>query len=698
VRPHLKASIAGSTPGSGMRRGRYGLVCLCVLGLAAFLGGGASSASAAEACPNEALRVGPSAYLPDCRAYELVSPPEMEGVGVVSSTFFGFDYPTISSQDGQRASFETYGAFGEEQVGSGVASFYLSRRGGSGWSSESLNSPLDPIPSLAAYLIEGFTEDLEKAYFISGWEPPLTPEASPNSSNTYLRDNSNGSYRLISLGAEADLGEFYLEPDGLATHAEHVIFHPAFPGGVELTGCGGPPNKRLCDWSAATGELTLVGVQPNGELSIGQPSVGARPATGRRAVSADGTRIFFKEAGGANPCAGVCVRIDASTTQLVGTSGSTFQAASSDGSVAYITQSGDLKRYDVASEELTDLTPAGEVVGVLGSSADGSRAYFVAKKELAPGATAGTNNLYLWTQGEGFEFIASPVTQTSNWTGEYLSSRVTPDGMHVAFTANTSLTGYPNEGHTEAYLYSAATGELACASCNPSGEPATFNARIDGTNTHARPPRNLSDDGAHLFFGTGEALVPRDTNGLEDIYEYDEANGEVALITTGTAGVQELFNPGIEFSDASASGNDVFFVTNQSLVGVDTDEGVPSSYDVRVGGGLASQNPPGQKPPCTGKECRGETSTPSLAGPTSATVAGKGNLSSKQNCNKLGKEAKKLSKRAKRLRKNANKAKKAGNASRAKKLNKKSNRLAKQARNKSKSAKKCRKRNRGASK
>jgi hypothetical protein len=697
VRRYTKALCAKSTQGSGTRRGFYGLVCLCVLGLAAFLGSGAPSAGA-QACPNEALRTGASAFLPDCRAYELVSPADMEGVQVNQSTFFNFDYTPISSSDGQTSSFETYGVFGEEAgEGSGVANFYLSRRSGSGWSTESLNSPIEPYPFLATSAVLGSTEDLEKSFFLGPWTPPLTPDASDNSSNSYLRDNSNGSYRLVTVGLEPNLGEVFIELDGLAANGQHVVFHPAFGGSVELAGCPSvPTNRRLCDWSAATGELSLVGVKPNGEPSTAEPRIAA-PAW-RRSISADGARIFFKENSGADTCRGVCVRINAATTQVVGTSGSTFEGASSDGSVAYITQSGDLKRYDVAADELTDLTPGGEVQGVLGTSADGSRVYFVAKGELAPGATPGTNNLYLWTQNAGFEFIASPVTQTSNWTGEYPSSRVTPDGMHVAFTANTSLTGYPDAGHTEAYLYSAATGELACASCNPSGEPAASNAKIDGTNTAPRLPRNLSDDGARLFFTTGEALVPRDSNGLEDIYEYDAASGGVALITTGNAGVQQVSSPGIEFSDASASGNDVTFVTKQSLVGIDTDEGVPSAYDARVDGGIASQNPPPPTPPCTGKECRGETSTPSLAGAASATVVGKGNLSQKQNCNKLGKEAKKLSNRAKRLRKHAKAAKRNGKSGLAKKRNKKANRLAKHARNKSKSAKKCRKRNRGASK
>jgi hypothetical protein len=652
----------------------------------------------AASCPNDP-RVGPSIYLPDCRAYEMVSPPDKEGLQVLGLDGLEIVGP-LGAQDGTSATFNTQGAFGEPAA-NGLVSTYFSQRSGSGWSSKYISPPLEPYGFIIASLFYGFTPSLEEGVIFGGWNPPLTPDASPGTSNLYVENTSSGSFRLVSVGAPADAEEIFWSVGGVSDDGSHVVFSTP----DKLAGDCGPPAiaDYFCAWSAATGELSLIGRAPGtnavltgGTVQIASPSgFFSQGQAWRRPISADGSRLFFR--GGGSGC-GVCVRINGATTQVVTATGS-FQVASSNGSLAFVTDppaNGDLERYNVATDELTPLTSGGEVQGVLGSAADGSRVYFVAKGVLAPGATAGQNNLYMWSEGEGIDFIATGNTNsifTSNYaTGGPGNSRVTPDGMHLAFTANNSLTGYPDNNKSEVYLYSAASGELVCASCNPSGEPATSGGFMEGTpNELGYQSRNLSNDGAHLFFSTEESVAPRDTNTQEDVYEYDSASGEVALISTGTSAYPSVFG------DASASGNDAFIVTNQQLVGIDKDE-VADLYDARVGGGLASQNPPGQVAPCTGKECRGETSTPSLAGATSATVVGKGNLSSKQNCNKLGKEAKKLSKRAKRLRKNANKAKKAGKSSRAKKLNKKSNRLAKQARNKSKSAKKCRKRNRGASK
>jgi hypothetical protein len=703
VRPNAKASLAGSTLGSGTRRGRIGLACLCVLGLAAFLGSSAPSAGA-QACPNETFRQGPSANLPDCRAYEMVTPPDMEGTEPGLEWGDAASGP-LAAANGNGVTWSAFGTFGESATSNGATNSFLSRRGAGQWGTEQISPPFSPALAISLTVSEAFTPNFEKAVsFNGGVEPPLTPDASAGTSNLYLRDNGNGTFRLVSVGLGAALGYTEERTKGMSADAGHVVFLQTDHHEMAGSNCAPPASTILCDWNAATGTVSLIGISPSGEvLEDSQVSV-AGPEWARN-VSADGSRIFFKGggAGGAGEC-GICVRINDATTQLVSDEG-TFWFASSDGSLAYITEGEDLMLYNTAADELS-APLAGEVQGVLGTSDDGSRAYLVSKEALAPGATGGENNLYLWSQGGGFQFIATGNTSTA-FTDNYRqsrnpNSRVTPDGMHLAFIADNSLTGYPHAGTPEVYLYSAATGELVCASCNPSGEPEPggsggsieVGGGAPGPDLEDRLRRNLSDDGARLFFNTDEALVPRDTNGLPDAYEYDAASGQVALITTGTAAKESAgLSTGatVGFADASPSGDDVLFQTRQPLVGI-AQAGVMNIYDARVGGGLASQNPPAPPAPCTGNSCRSETAPlPSQPNSASAGFVGRGNLSQKQDCGKLGREAKKLRRHAKQAKRN-------GKSKVAKKRNKKATRLAKRARNKSKSAKRCRKANRRASK
>jgi hypothetical protein len=212
--------------------------------------------------------------------------------------------------------------------------------------------------------------------------------------------------------------------------------------------------------------------------------------------------------------------------------------------------------------------------------------------------------------------------------------------------STASLTGYDNrdalsgQPDAEVYLYDAVSRGLVCASCNPTGarptgEYDTRELEMDRTqawvgewlsamiptwtpiniSTALYQPRYLSDEG-RLFFDSAEALVPQDTNGREDVYEYEpvgvggcrQVGGCVYLISGGAGKADSTF------LDASASGNDVFFHTNDQLVSQDYDH-VFDVYDAHA---------------CTSSDaCKpSPTPQPTLFGaPASATFAGNGNVS-----------------------------------------------------------------------
>lgn len=344
-----------------------------------------------------------------------------------------------------------------------------------------------------------------------------------------------------------------------------------------------------------------------------------------------------------------------------------FLGASSDGSKSFFLSSEkltndattgpndegrDLYRYDAATEALTDLVPdrgdpsGARVQAVLGISADGSAVYFLANGVLAEGASEGTCNassglptsgkcnLYVWHEGQ-VELIAAEMEAGDrnseatgrNWLPASAAgssvldpkvSTVSPDGSTLQFVSAQRLTSYDSGGHNEVYRYRLGAG-LLCVSCNPSGLVATSGAtlhKIPSGFTSAPPPnspsrlRSMSRSGDRIVFQTEERLVPGDDNSTLDVYEW-EADGSGSC--TGAAGVPGgclyLISTGQSprpsyFVDADAELNNIFFLTAQQLVGQDTDELI-DVYDARVGGGLASQNPPPPSPACEGEACRG---------------------------------------------------------------------------------------------
>ena len=128
----------------------------------------------------------------------------------------------------------------------------------------------------------------------------------------------------------------------------------------------------------------------------------------------------------------------------------------------------------------------------------------------------------------------------------------------------------------------------------------------------------MADDG-RTFFSTKTALVPFDTNGKMDVYEYTE--GRPQLISSGTASTDTwggglLIYPAmtVGLEGVSADGTDVYFSTFETLVPQDQNGEFIKFYDARTGGGFPFQAP---APPCkAADECHGVGSV----GPASPQV------------------------------------------------------------------------------
>ena len=189
------------------------------------------------------------------------------------------------------------------------------------------------------------------------------------------------------------------------------------------------------------------------------PSPNARPADPNPiasaeavGVAADGSEVLFTSSNELTD--------DANTGRTLGVSND---------------QGSDIYSYDVGTGELTDLTvaddPADAAAGadverVVGASRDASYVYFIARGNLAAGATSGERNLYVEHEGT-IDFIGS--NPTGSGSGGY-PFYVTPDGLYAAFMSTDGQTGYDNAGQDEVYKFTYGAG-VECASCRPSGEP-----------------------------------------------------------------------------------------------------------------------------------------------------------------------------------------------------------------------------------
>ncbi len=545
---------------------------LCAVGMAVCSGGMAS----ADSCPNAAFRTGPSAALPDCRAYEMVSPP-YKGSGPAETVG-----PFIS-ESGSEMHMNDIGGFGDPGDDAGFwGSEYLTARTGSGWASTPIDPPLSQF-DLPQGEERDISQDFRRTLFFAA---PIALRPGRHGERAYIRE-PNGSFVEVgpllppsALSSQAYVARYY---EGASADLSHIVF--ILEGGnSEILWPGDETTAyapSLYEY-VGTGNAVpaLVGVNNSGEqisrcgTTLGanetEASLGAHANAKFNAISRSGGSVFFS----VDPCEGgppvgeVYARIgesrtvaisepsvedcSACDTTLVDRSGALFQGASEDGSKVFFLTSqpllgGDstvnLYEYDFdapAGQRVVRVSagnPAGaNVQGVVRISEDGSRVYFVAQgvltgepNGLGQSAVDGEDNLYLYepdptSPGQFKTVFVTTLSSGDSQDWGYNDSRpdeVTPDGRFLLLPSVNRLT--PDCAActgVQLYRYDAQTGALVRISIGENGFDhngtlAIYSSIIAPGYGESRAmwiPGSMSNDGSYVFFTSSAGLTANALN------------------------------------------------------------------------------------------------------------------------------------------------------------------------------------------
>jgi hypothetical protein len=414
------------------------------------------------ACVNAQFRTGASSSLIDCRALELVSPPDKNGGDVMTDS-----QRTRAAADGSAVGFVSREAFADAQ-GTGIASDYVSARsddphpGTNGWSTHGITPPQQPIPmqflinGLDPLYVSDFSPDLSTGVFLS-WKPLADEPSLANEMSLYLRRDlrtpGSGTYALVSACPLCDATSTPLPSvvipaqdkpyvAGASADFHHILFESYFNLTSDATGSA----DKL--YESADGVVRLAGILPDGTAAptsiAGQGAGYGYTQLTPHTISADGTRVFFAVPQGtcdAFVCGELYLRTGGSSTVKLNASErslpdpgpdprsplpATYWDASVDGSRVLFTTTEaltddapvdnteklylyDASKPDTDPHNLTflsvDREPAdgqSSVVGVIGASADGHYVYLVANGQLVSGGPVSGlgDGVYLWHDGE----------------------------------------------------------------------------------------------------------------------------------------------------------------------------------------------------------------------------------------------------------------------------------------------------------
>jgi hypothetical protein len=622
----------------------------------------APSGGGEAACANQAFRFGVGELLPDCRAYEQITPVDKEGAQEI------FRYEGIAvhagaavGEDGEHVMLEAPQVSWGHEASSGQSPYFFAR-GEKGWSMTA--GTVQPEAGLSSYATRLLNPDLTQLGFDASFE--VSPNGGTSAGIEYRAGPPGGPYVTVAtvtrtqvggesdgwVAASADFSKLILQVE------DHMLVEPrtSTKSGSDLYEYAAGQLRQVNVGAGTCGAHIVNGT---GEKGVGQQ------LASRHAVSADGKRVFFEAVPGSDCSAPahVYMRVngDSEHAETVDLGAFRFAAATTDGNTVLlektIGENPGLYLYNTGSGTAKFLSASEPMLG----------ASFVVSEDLSAVyalINGGTLDRYSITN-ETLGLILKVGHPT-----HYSSS---PDGRYFYFAAESvgGLPGgavVPGCGHEtdhelpglcptpQVYRYDNAEHLVQCLSCSSSFAPeprlgAYFgNAGSAGGQYEAlggTPALTYSStDGSYVFFETPAALVRADVDGevtpegvidlniehaseetsvSSDVYEWrkpgvdgcGQPQGCVALITNGRGGLENLL------LGTTSSGHDVFVYSHSQLAPSDTDA-AGDIYDVRIGGGFPP--PPPRPVECQGDACSTSAAAPNDNTPSSLTFTGPGNL------------------------------------------------------------------------
>jgi hypothetical protein len=542
--------------GSLLSRTHGYAVALCLASGAASLA--APSFALAEECPNGVFRTGPSSHLPDCRAYEMVTPPYKD------AGFVGLD---AIAPDGSSVLLQSSGAFagleGFPDISPEPEALYSTRRTASGWVSAALNPPTSEYsPDRQSGFSDavGRSQDGQTTVYLERgvWQPGNGIDLFARRPDRSIVDIGPTLPPTAPPNSPAELGnrESRLGTQGVSAEASRFFFTIARANYWREFDSTQEDRVSLYEY-VGTGNTTplLVGVDDSGRLisqcgtvlgGVSNGQGGGNPDSTHNAVSTDGNTVFFTaepsnvaEAGGRPACEGsgltvpeVFARVDnglpgahtvaisepsledcsACKTEAGVRAYAHFEGASADGSKVFFTTTQPLLGNDTSKnlyEYDFDAPPGQRIVRV--SSADSTVTNPVAGVTRPPFPRAGVG-------------VSFPL--------------VSEDGSHVYFTATGVLTKISNvEG--EAAEAGAENLYVFERDARFPGGRIAFVARGRFEETDVTP------DGRFLVFTSTSDLTPDDTSTAAQVFEYDAQTGSLVRVSIGQDGFNHNGNVAI---------------------------------------------------------------------------------------------------------------------------------------------------------